>query len=42
MILKSAKRQIKQLFKAAERTFIIGCVASCHCTLDELGWKAAR
>jgi hypothetical protein len=38
MILKSTKRRIKQLFKATEKTFIIGRVAPfSDCVLDELG-----
>ena len=34
------KRQIKRLFKATEKMFVVGRVASCDCMLDKLDWKA--
>ena len=34
------KRQVKRFFKATEKTFVVGCLASPDCMLDKLGWKA--
>ena len=34
------KRRIKRFFKATQKKFVVGCVASCDCMLDKLGWKA--